>query len=217
MRISIIIFLALIFSACSASSVVQINVSADGMIDYNKKVDAVPVFNEIGKKVGIVETDEGRFICFRTNNKDLKPGTPVLIVDLLSDYYGRSQRTFEAYIEKETNPTCAPRGMGSGDRYPELSTYYSLAPKREDDRPKIDLGIAVVDPAARPHVVRGQTGLDLDNDGKDEYFRVCTSTEGLHLTIWKDRPLTGTRIWHNYYYLKYETEPTCDERDWLGT
>jgi hypothetical protein len=54
---------------------------------------------------------------------------------------------------------------------------------------------------------------DLEGDGQLEYFRACTSTEGLHLTIWKGKPLAGARKWHNYYYLGYDVTPDCTEKE----
>ena len=55
---------------------------------------------------------------------------------------------------------------------------------------------------------------DLDGDGTLEYFRQCTSSEGVHLTIWSGEPLKGTRRWHHYYYLGYDVEPSCNEADY---
>jgi hypothetical protein len=50
---------------------------------------------------------------------------------------------------------------------------------------------------------------DLDGDGQDEFFRSCTSAEGIHFTIWSGKPLDGKVRWHEYYYLGYDVEPTC--------
>lgn len=50
---------------------------------------------------------------------------------------------------------------------------------------------------------------DLDGDGRLEFFRSCTSQEGIHFTIWSDNPLQGKRRWHRYVYLGYDVEPTC--------
>jgi hypothetical protein len=43
--------------------------------------------------------------------------------------------------------------------------------------------------------------------------RSCTSQEGLHLTAWSGTPLTSQRLWHQYYYLGYDVEPSCDDRE----
>lgn len=44
--------------------------------------------------------------------------------------------------------------------------------------------------------------------------RGCASSEGLHLTLWSGEPLKGTRLWHTYYYLGYDVEPTCRPGDY---
>lgn len=54
---------------------------------------------------------------------------------------------------------------------------------------------------------------DLEGDGQSESFRTCTSSEGVHLTIWKGAPLKGLRRWHSYYYLGYDVTPDCTNSD----
>jgi len=44
--------------------------------------------------------------------------------------------------------------------------------------------------------------------------RSCTSSEGLHLTLWNGQPLKATRLWHAYYYLGYDVTPTCQAADY---
>ena len=43
--------------------------------------------------------------------------------------------------------------------------------------------------------------------------RSCTSAEGLHLTAWAGTPLRSLRLWHQYFYLGFDVESDCDERD----
>jgi hypothetical protein len=71
------------------------------------------------------------------------------------------------------------------------------------------IGIAVVDDAARFGMRGPSLTSDLDRDGHDEFFRSCTSGEGVHATIWSDAPLTGPRRWHRYHALGYDVSPTC--------
>ncbi len=59
--------------------------------------------------------------------------------------------------------------------------------------------------------------LDIDDNKKPIYFRECTSMEGLHLTVWKGKPLVGKGIWHAYYGVGYDTVPTCKKKDFYGT
>jgi hypothetical protein len=70
------------------------------------------------------------------------------------------------------------------------------------------LGIAVLRPDKE---LRLDTELkvDLDADGMKESFKTCTSSEGVHLTVWTGSPDNGIRRWHAYYHVSYDTEPTC--------
>ena len=63
-------------------------------------------------------------------------------------------------------------------------------------------------------IANGIASVDLNGDKKDEYFRACTSMEGLHLTVWSGKPLIGKRIWHSYYGVGYDTVPSCKEKDY---
>ena len=63
--------------------------------------------------------------------------------------------------------------------------------------------------------IRGRAVVgDLDGDGRAEEFRICTSMEGLHLTIWSGDPLKGKLRFHRYFPLHYDVEPTCTEADY---
>lgn len=63
-------------------------------------------------------------------------------------------------------------------------------------------------------VEKGEVRADLTGDGSLGSFRECASNEGLHLTVWAGEPLKGKRLWHEYYYLGYDVEPNCFERDY---
>jgi hypothetical protein len=54
---------------------------------------------------------------------------------------------------------------------------------------------------------------DVDGDGIAESFRSCTSSEGVHLTVWSGKPIEGKRRWHQYYYLGYDVEADCTTKD----
>ena len=80
----------------------------------------------------------------------------------------------------------------------------------------IGIAIGVIQPAKKIEVQNKLASVDLNGDGKPEFFRLCASNEGLHLTIWTGKPLKGKRIWHSYYYLHYDTEADCEKKDWEG-
>lgn len=65
---------------------------------------------------------------------------------------------------------------------------------------------------AKPLTVADSTvALDIDGDGRVDTVRSCTSSEGVHLTVWDGAPPSGRREWHRYVYLGYDLEPTCTD------
>jgi hypothetical protein len=84
------------------------------------------------------------------------------------------------------------------------------------DGPPPEIGIVyfgVVAPISRFRVANDGLEADLDGDDTLERFRICTSMEGLHFTVWSGIPLASPRRWHRYRYVGYDLEPTCDHRE----
>jgi hypothetical protein len=84
------------------------------------------------------------------------------------------------------------------------------------DGPPPEFGVVyfgVVAPAAHFSVTDDRVESDLDGDDTPERFRICTSMEGLHLTVWSGVPLASARRWHRYLYVGYDLEPTCEDRE----
>ena len=90
--------------------------------------------------------------------------------------------------------------------------YYRLAPEAGSARLP-GLSVAVLGkPSAL--VVAGAVRLDLGNGRPEARVRSCTSSEGLHLTLWSGVPLKSTRLWHAYWYLGMDVEPDCQPGDY---
>ena len=105
-----------------------------------------------------------------------------------------------------------------GNMYAEKGdVFYHVAalppgPKPEDS----GIGFAL---RARPDEFRrvgNRLEADLDRDGVAERFFTCASYEGVHLTVWSGEPLKGKERWHRYYYVPYDTEPSCVPSDTTG-
>jgi hypothetical protein len=73
--------------------------------------------------------------------------------------------------------------------------------------------IAVPGRVVNAKTAAGQVSLRLSQQHNDVRIRSCTSSEGLHLTAWDGEPLESRRLWHQYYYLGYDVEPSCTEED----
>jgi hypothetical protein len=61
--------------------------------------------------------------------------------------------------------------------------------------------------------VRGSLRIRLNARYPRSRVQVCTSSEGLHLTMWTNTPLRSLRLWHQYFYLGYDVEPTCRDQE----
>lgn len=55
--------------------------------------------------------------------------------------------------------------------------------------------------------------IDLDGDGRAEMLGFCTSSEGVHITAWRQAGATPQRFWHAYHYVGYDLEPTCSPEE----
>lgn len=159
-------------------------------------------------QVGVVDaTAEGR-LCLNVSNPNLIDGTQVSLV-----LPHKAQRAGNAIIERKVDRSCS-RNL---DADPNAS-FYRLKLVEKDGT--IDLSeplppaIAVIGSATPVLRKHGIVSADLDGDGRTEFFRICTSNEGNHLTVWSGKPLLGKRRWHSYYYLGYDVVPTCKRKDY---
>lgn len=169
----------------------------------------------IHAKVGIVDVRGDQTGCLRTKNDDLGEKTPISIIIALDEL---PQKILTAFVEKKLGESCARYASESGDTNPGDNFFYSLILNDyKGEEIVYENGIGVIQPE-RPVLLEDSFAVvDLNDDGKPEYFRRCTGFEGTHFTIWTGKPLKGKRIWHSFYYVDYDTEPDCKERDWKGT
>jgi hypothetical protein len=95
-------------------------------------------------------------------------------------------------------------------------TNYDVRLQKTAVLPKLTPLVAVVAPPAsfRTGSNNGVLG-DIDADGKSESFRACSADHGLHLTVWLGQPLSGTPLWHGFYYQPENTTPAppCSPRE----
>jgi hypothetical protein len=153
-------------------------------------------------QVGVVDVSSTNDMCLTIPNATLAEGNRVQIV---SPY--KPQALAVAIIQKKMSVSCSK----NPDTNPNDS-FYSLTVVRGRLEPG-SVGIAVIGAKVHFRIANGLAQADLNGDGRKEYFRACTSREGLHLTIWSGKSLRGIRRWHWYYYLRYEVEPSCTNRE----
>lgn len=165
----------------------------------------------IHSKVGIVDVLSDQPSCLRTKNGDLAEKTPVSIIISLDE---PPQKVLTATIEKKLKESCARRASETGDKNPGENYFYSLIlTDSTTEEIAFDIGIAVIQPSKPIKVENNLASIDLNEDGKPEFFRLCQGFEGFYFTIWTGKPLKGKRIWDSFYYVNYDTIVTCTKKD----
>jgi hypothetical protein len=134
-------------------------------------------------------------VCVSVKGSLFKPGDEVRLLD------PGSQKSWPAVVEPLADP-CEP----SVSDVPLRAVRVRVT----GEQPAPFIGVAVLGPRASSfEATNGVLTADLDGDGQREFFRSCTSVEGVHLTVWSGAPLTGQRRWHAYHYVGYDMVPSC--------
>ncbi len=159
---------------------------------------------DYASSVGVAVLSETR-VCLAINNRQLSPGNPVSLV-----VASIPQSVVQAEIVGPAAETCTPQLHDSGSNIYELRL-------RSGALPEVMPVIAIAN-SSRPLKETGKVvSGDLAGNGGREFFRLCNSTEGIHLTVWSGKPLIGKRKWHTYYYLGYDMQPNCTSKDTANT
>jgi hypothetical protein len=162
-------------------------------------------------RLGVFDQGRQKEICLAIANSTLADGVDVTLVSP-----HRPQATARARITQRAVATCSPSPATSDG----LSFYLVKLIKSDrrfvrNDGP-LPPGIAIVGAPLKFTPRAGTVSIDVDGDGRRDYFRTCTSNEGVHLTVWTGPPLKGKLRWRSAYYLGYDVVPTCTAADYLA-
>ncbi len=142
--------------------------------------------------------------CLAISNPNLARGTPVALV-----ITGDPQQVQRARIKEHTDSpkTCQALSQGRATVNAKLGmSFYALEAASVGST---DMGFGIVAPPANPTVVNGLARVDLDQDGHSEVFSSCATSEGIKFAVWTEKAYQGEPRWSKYYYLDYDTKPTC--------
>lgn len=158
--------------------------------------DFSPVF-------GVARVSPNRDACLTIKKRDLKPGQSFTLVWIAAAGAMQSPEMRSATIRELLPAPCDPINSSAEDTAYRFETGTLDATK---------IYIAVVTKPMELRVVgaqvRGKFGVS-----RDITFRSCSSREGLHFSAWSGGASTGKSVWHSYYYLGYDVEPTCTDAD----
>ncbi len=188
-------------------SISEIPLEHDSRPPSKRSQRAPPQEFNYDRDLGLAAVDRTGLLCVTIKAEGLGPGGRVTLVWVPTGGSSWKPQVTEAEIRSRRERPCdMPGGTEPDDLAYEAgaidSLMYASAPYFAGLFRPSNL---VIDEQR----VRG----DLDGDGITEEFRACTSHEGLHMSIWTGEPLEGERRWRRYYYLGYDVEPSCEDRD----
>lgn len=154
-------------------------------------------------QIGVAEAVSNGEGCLTIIDPALKLNEEIRIVSLQ-----KTQKVIKAKIQSKTSKNCS-----KNPKVPSDASFYIFKIK-ENEAENMTPGVAVAGFTGSFNVVKGKVHADLDGNRNFESFRLCTSNEGLHLTVWAGEPLKSKRLWHEYYYLGYDVQPNCMKKDY---
>ena len=153
---------------------------------------------EAAIRIGIAADDSGQY-CLALPGAALDAGAPVTVVTWPSSIYSSSRHIRTVAVVR------------AGQRRTRLGRIIFSPRSRfcTAARPASFPGRLAV------RVVGREFRLRLSDRIREARVRSCTSSEGLHLTVWSGVPLKTRRLWHAYWYLGYDVEQNCRPADYV--
>ena len=216
--------------ACATALIVACGDGSDrpgGDSGTGDTVLATPTFGPIEVPIGVALSDyrsgtRGRW-CSDFEESPLTVGDTVMLI--WPDSSAEPPEVTTTNVVGTRPGRCAQvRGDTADLDDPSWGVVYELALADSAD------SAAVADLTGSPAMAirgtarwtRGPDGFpraDLDGDENVEQARLCTSNEGIHLTLWTLLDTAGTdqrrehRRWRMYQPLGYDVEPSCTTRE----
>lgn len=185
-----------IIGGAAALGVIWIIVGSFGFAA--QPVTAIDLSRDLGL---FAANSQGKF-CLAIANAELKPGQEITLVWVPVEGETYKPEMRRGKIAAKLAAPCDDANQRAGD------SSYQL------DAGKLDNGRVYIAMAPRPSNLRSAGSEVKARVGNRELtFRSCTSTEGLHFSAWSGARPKELPVWRRYYYLGYDVEPTCAERD----
>ncbi len=176
-------------------------------INTCQQIEAAPTIKTASQSTYDINTHTGWLHnnCLAIKNNTLSKNDKVTIVS-----FAQEQQILSSIINKKAESATDCPALLADRKKINISAGYSFYLIKQT-REKIDLAIGLVNNPAKLIKLNGQVSGDVNGDGKPEYFTQCSSSEGLHFSIWTEKPDSGEPLWSGYYYLGYDIEPNCPQ------
>jgi hypothetical protein len=155
---------------------------------------------DLSRTIGIAFATSQK-VCLAIKNGNLKTGQPVKLAWIPNRNSAQTPEMRSTTVEKKLPQPCGPANSAQGQ------AAYSLADGSLDaDKIYVAVVGREIDLRLVAGQVRGKIGA-----GQEIAFRSCSSHEGIHFSAWAGGAPKEKRVWHAYYYLGYDVEPTCTD------
>ena len=157
---------------------------------------------DLAREIGLFAANsQGRF-CLSIANDALKPGQEIVLIWVPVEGERHKPEMRRGKITAKLAAPCDEANRQAAD-----SVYQVAAGKLEIGR----IYFALAGRADGMRVAGEEVKTRFAN--RDIAFRSCTSSEGLHLSVWSVTKAKEQQVWRRYLYLGYDVEPTCAQRD----
>ena len=161
-------------------------VSACSKTPDEKQVQPTPKTPDYSRSVGWLHGN-----CLAIMNTRLTPGMAITVVQP-----NRPAIVTRATITGRARGSETCKALLEDRRKVNLASGYTFY--TVDSKPEINLGIAM---------------LGADNPLDNYRFDYCNTQEGVSFALNARPEQGGAELWRGYYYLGYESEPTCPASD----
>ena len=146
---------------------------------------------DYSSRIGVAVRTASR-TCAAIKNRALQGNSAVTLVLPVSP---------QSFVEARVSGPAANPCPITKEAAPETSNYEISLPA-SSNIPELTPMIAVAGSAAASTFLLENISVqaDLDQTRTKNTFRACGANDGIHLTVWRGIPVTGTRVWSGYYY-----------------
>lgn len=142
--------------------------------------------------------------CLAISNDHITSGTPVTLIVTGTPQVVRSAKVGE-HVNSGELCAALKGGRATANAKPDIS-FYAL---QADSIETTDMGIGITSTPIASTVVNGRVEASLLQDQHKNVFTTCATSEGMKFAVWVDKAYVGEPLWSGYYYLDYDTTPTC--------
>ena len=157
---------------------------------------------DISRDLGLFAANSQGNFCLMTKHGELKPGREVTLIWVPVEGEPDKPEIRRGKIVGKLPAHCDDTNAQADE-----SSYRVEAGKLDSGR----IYIAIAVPPSNLRITGGELSARFGN--RKLIFRSCTSTEGLHFSAWSGTRPKEQLVWQRYFYLGYDVEPTCVERD----